>query len=460
MLRGISGPPRWPRRRQSQKLPLGRSSDAGFRIDSTVFDSSAAGFGDGGDTGFQNVSIGAHSVSEVGHGGTLLTDYETSIACFDGLTPVASGAGASLALGELAAGAQVTCTITNSRAPQVKVIKDLEPNSDPGLFDLKIDSTVFDNSAAGFGDGGDTGFQNVSIGAHSVSEVGHGGTLLTDYETSIACFDGLTPVASGAGASLALGELAAGAQVTCTITNSRKPKLIVNKTVVNNAFVGTTVASDFTITVSGTAVPGSPGTTASSSFIDDVNPLFGSVEFTLQPGDYNVDETGLGFFSSSFSGDCFGPIAYGEIKVCNVTNTPLPPSAVTDSRLCYFDRDPGTPQREFRLIFTQDPQNMPFSKQTASNPGQYFYNVVVSGTPGDNVNLTLTIPYPFVTQGARPIHLYDDVTTYQNGPMKRASIQVTSSRRSVTPTSLRWQTIQATGHSHLCITDTPAGTRP
>jgi hypothetical protein len=46
---------------------------------------------------------------------------------------------------------------------------------------------------------------------------------------------------------------------------------------------------------------------------------------------------------------------------------------------------------------------------TASNPGQFYYNVFVDVDPEVNF-VELTIPYPFVTQGAMPIHAYSSVT--------------------------------------------------
>src|SRR4030095_9334178 len=50
------------------------------------------------------------------------------------------------------------------------------------------------------------------------------------------------------------------------------------------------------------------------------------------------------------------------------------------------------------------------SKLTSSNPGQTFYNVFFNGTPGQVATFNLTIPYPYVTQGATPVHAYDGAT--------------------------------------------------
>src|SRR5512139_1975604 len=50
---------------------------------------------------------------------------------------------------------------------------------------------------------------------------------------------------------------------------------------------------------------------------------------------------------------------------------------------------------------------------TATNPGQFFYNLSVLGTPGETAKITLEVPWPFVTQGNMPIHVYDGVTLEQ-----------------------------------------------
>jgi hypothetical protein len=126
-----------------------------------------------------------------------------------------------------------------------------------------------------------------------------------------------------------------------------------------------------------------------------------------------------------------------------------PCAFVTDSSLCPFDVNPnkgscvdadgnltgepcdpldGDPgcnvgetceqTGQFRLVFTPSPRDTwPAYKLNASNPGQYFYNLIVDGSPGDTVTIDVDIPYPFVTQGAMPVHVYDaiDVVFDQDG---------------------------------------------
>jgi len=90
------------------------------------------------------------------------------------------------------------------------------------------------------------------------------------------------------------------------------------------------------------------------------------------------------------------------------TVTILPPSAATDSALCYYDRQPEIPGQQFRLIFTPDMQMWPNYKLPASNPGQFFYNVFYTGE--GPAEFSITVPEPFVTQGAMPVHVYTDVS--------------------------------------------------
>jgi hypothetical protein len=79
-------------------------------------------------------------------------------------------------------------------------------------------------------------------------------------------------------------------------------------------------------------------------------------------------------------------------------------------------------------------------KLSDSNPGQFFYNVFQTGGTG---TVTLTLPYPFVTQGATPIHVYSGLTAYtSNGQtclqptneIKNYQTQVTLANYGTSPT--------------------------
>src|SRR5262249_26721822 len=80
-------------------------------------------------------------------------------------------------------------------------------------------------------------------------------------------------------------------------------------------------------------------------------------------------------------------------------------SGLTDTSYCPL------PNNQFRLIDvtagTKNQNNSMLYMLNSSNPGQFYYNVLYTGVPGSAVNLSVDIPYPFVTQGAVPIQIHD-----------------------------------------------------
>jgi hypothetical protein len=118
--------------------------------------------------------------------------------------------------------------------------------------------------------------------------------------------------------------------------------------------------------------------------------------------------------------------------------------AVTNSALCEFDveldkgqcvngegdvgeacslsGEPGCPDgyscqqsKEFRLGFNTDGNNKKAFRPPHSNPGQFYYNAFYDGnvSGGDGEVIAIVVPWPFITQGATPLHVYngDDVGT-------------------------------------------------
>jgi hypothetical protein len=103
---------------------------------------------------------------------------------------------------------------------------------------------------------------------------------------------------------------------------------------------------------------------------------------------------------------------------CTQTITKVPKSLITNTERCCFDCNISLTGPQFRLLFTPDVSHPGCYKLNASNPGQFYYNVFVTNTPGVDVSLTVTVPFPFITQGAVPIHEYDGLTAYVNsGPL-------------------------------------------
>jgi hypothetical protein len=112
---------------------------------------------------------------------------------------------------------------------------------------------------------------------------------------------------------------------------------------------------------------------------------------------------------------CTEPDTCDGDGVCQPNNEAC--SFVTDSSLCTFDVGDacGPETREFRLLFTPDAQNWIAYKLNGSNPGQYYYNLFVDGTEGEELTVQVNIPWPFVTQGAMPVHIYDGALVHVNG---------------------------------------------
>src|SRR5204863_301016 len=105
------------------------------------------------------------------------------------------------------------------------------------------------------------------------------------------------------------GSIGIGETKTCTVTNNDIPaKLIVIKHVSNNNG-GTSVAGDFTMSVTGSSP--SPASFPGAESGTTVN---------LNAGTYSVGESGPGGYLGLYSTDCSGSIAVSQTKTCTVTN--------------------------------------------------------------------------------------------------------------------------------------------
>ena len=120
------------------------------------------------------------------------------------------------------------------------------------------------------------------------------------------------------------------------------------------------------------------------------------------------------------SGSCPKTImrTWTAMDTCNYSNTCVQTitcccgaGLITDTMRCTLPAACSPSYPGIRLLFTP---GSPY-KLNASVPGQFYYNVFYRGTPGSSATFTLTLPYPFVTQGANPIEVYDGVTTASSG---------------------------------------------
>ena len=159
------------------------------------------------------VAAGAHTASE-----TSVSGY-TSGTGWSG--DCAANGAVAIGLGE-----HKTCYITNSDIPPtLKVCKAVLPSGDGGKFNLQIDGAT---QLADAGDGQCTNAVPVLAGiVHTVGEV-DGSSRVSDYVQSVSA-----PCASDGKITLGLAQNA-----TCTITNTRKGKVQVIKTVNVNGSPG------------------------------------------------------------------------------------------------------------------------------------------------------------------------------------------------------------------------------
>src|SRR6185436_17313284 len=218
-----------------------------------------------GDSGTKSgLSPGNFTVSESGGTGTQLSDYDSTVECSG---EGAASAGTSLQV-TVSAGESVECTITNTRHGSIKVTKDIDPNSDNGLFDLKVGTDTVKADATD----GDSGTKSgLSPGNFTVSESGGTGTQLSDYDSTVECSG---EGAASAGTSLQV-TVSAGESVECTITNTRHGSIKVTKDIDPNSDNGLFDLKVGTHTVKADATDGESGTKSG-----------------LSPGNFTVSESG------------------------------------------------------------------------------------------------------------------------------------------------------------------------
>jgi uncharacterized repeat protein (TIGR01451 family) len=273
--------------------PVGDSGRFNLQVDGTTLGTPAGC----GQSRSVTVSPGTHTVSESGAAGTDLADYGTSIG------------GACNGQGQitLAAGQSATCTITNVRKATLAIHKGCQPANDTGSFNLRVDGGTV-GAAAGCGADRTT---TLSPGSYTVDETGAGGTNLSDYVATIG----------GACAANGSITLSAGQSATCTITNSRKPRLTVTKLCPNGK---QSVEDRFEVVLNGTRtgrILGAPANCGDSTTFVFNSPTTQTVSEAVPVGNMS---TNLQNYVITRGGDCSNSgsvtLTYGDMKTCTITN--------------------------------------------------------------------------------------------------------------------------------------------
>jgi hypothetical protein len=287
---------------------LGAENDVGrfnLQVNGTTHKTDAA-HNEG--TGQVVVSVGSVTVAELAGTDTDLGDYVSKVSCDNSKGSSDPGTSHTFTINTAE---DVICTITNTRKAVLTVTKTLVPAADNGTFNLEIDGATA-GTGGDVGNGGTTGPIKLAPGLHTVSESAVAPTVLTDYTVAIG----------GDCAEDGTITLASGAEKSCTITNTRKASITVNK-----VLSPTSDAGKFNLEIGGTTAGtggnvGNGGTT-------------GAIK--LAPGEYTVSEsamtgTALSNYDSKVVCDngkgstdpgtshTFS-VAAGESVTCTITNT-------------------------------------------------------------------------------------------------------------------------------------------
>lgn len=290
------------------KKSLSPSDDAGtfnLQVDGAT---GASCVGNNGTTGSVNVSAGTsdnpgatHTVGETvtGCGTTSLSDYSSSISCVNrGTTTYHSGAPLTASgTGPLNVNVvkddDIVCTVTNTRQyGHLIVQKTTVPSGSQQSFAISAtgSGTITGGGAGTVTDATDHDYE-VTAGTYSVTE-----TVPTGWtQTSNTCTDVV---------------VAAGGTSYCTITNTQKGHIVVNKVT-----SGDDATFDFTTTGTGYT-----GFSLSHGQSNDQE---------VVPGAYTVSETAVAGWSSDGgvcdNGETPGSldVEAGETVTCTFTNTKL-----------------------------------------------------------------------------------------------------------------------------------------
>ncbi len=241
---------------------------------------------------FSDLSAGSYSVTE----GTNTKWTLTGLICNDPNQETTIDIPGRTATIDLDLGEHITCTYTNSRRPQLKVLKHVinDNGGSASASDFTMNVTGVNATPSSLpGTESSSSYQVVlDPGAYSVSETGTSGYTETD---SADCS----------------GTLTYGDQKTCTITNDDiAPTLTLVKTVVNDNG-GTKIVSDFPLFINGDPVVSGQANTLSANIL------------------YTASETGdPGYTASVWGTDCAsdGTITLnpGDNKTCTITNNDKP----------------------------------------------------------------------------------------------------------------------------------------
>ena len=200
----------------------------------------------------------------------------------------------------------------------IEVIKDLNPDTDQGQFNLQIDNA---DKATCVGDNGTTNKVVVGAGTstnpgaiHTVGEIACTGTNLTDYNSSISCVKRGTSIVVAFGTEV--GPIDVPVQkdndIVCTVSNLARQGTLIVKKIVNNDNGGTKTFTDFTFQVD--------GGTAQAFEADGQNDL------TVAAGTYDITEPPATGYTTTYDNCSNVVIPNGGSATCTIGNDDIAPT--------------------------------------------------------------------------------------------------------------------------------------
>ncbi len=293
-----------------------------------------------------NVAPGTYAVSETSAAGWKLF----GATCNDG-SPVSAI--------NLAPGEDVICTFENHKLATIVLVKHALGTD--GTFDFTMTGNSLDSSAqlTTIGGWATSTFSNIDPdNSYSVLE----NALPNGWvATQVSCVQ-----SNGTVKNNTAFTIANGATVTCTFTNAKLPTLELRKTVVNDNG-GTATAANFQGKVNGQNIAWSTAT-------------------TTVPGSYTASETTAvnGYAPSVWSTDCAADgsvtLAYGDNKVCSITNDDIAPS-LTLVKEVTNDNGGTAVASDWTLVATD---------YDSVSPDAGTYNLSESGGPSGYTQTSLT----------------------------------------------------------------------
>ena len=212
---------------------------------------------------------------------------------------------------EVTAGNTEDCSIINTKRGSITVHKDVVNPIDVDVSDNKSFTIHLNGSETGqtLSEDGDIVYSNLAPNQpYVITEDQDANYVLYSSDCNIAL-------------------LSPGQDATCTITNKQKQGTIhVIKHVINSHGLGNKVATDFSVSING----GDPNQIVTGE-VQDV--LDGTVDITINPGEYSLRETDTMGYAASYSAGCDGTITSNDNAECVVTNYDLDP---TKSALTIF----------------------------------------------------------------------------------------------------------------------------